>query len=302
MSPSTGHSRQHGAARSGALGGPRGSGQPSGLGVARPAGVPTAAAAGLDSVPAEKLRGIFRFLEDVWSTTGLELLNGAVLRSLAYRLGYLDGILVVGVEQRNGATSHHAVGSGLGRRIASEFSLLWGTVQPSRRTGRSAAADPVRELELLDETLRENEVGDRLVHSLPAPPGVCVLLALIAREGRRFDQIDRNVLASIAPHLNRIFRLHVTTNLDSTLVALLSPREHDVTRAIAKGYSNAEVADSLNMSVHSVKQHATSAMRVTGCRNRTQLALLWHRSTGTLLPNADIAGQRNLCTRAPDVN
>ena len=273
---------------------------PPGVGTApRPGAVPAAAGGGLAGVPADKLRGIFLFLEDVWSVNGLEMLSGTVLRSLARRLGYLDGIIVVGVEQRSGTTSHHAVGTGIGSRIASEFSILWETVEPSRRTGRSAADDPVRELELLDEMLRDNEVGDRMVHNLPAPPGVCVLLVLVAREGRRFGPDDRKILASIGPHLDRLFRLHVTVNMDMTLLALLSPREHDVTRAIAKGYSNSEVAGVLNMSLHSVKQHATSAMRVTGCKNRTQLALLWHRSTGTLLPSADIAGQRSLCTRTP---
>nr|MDT0664433.1 LuxR C-terminal-related transcriptional regulator [Micromonospora sp. DSM 115978] len=256
----------------------------------------------LDGIPPEKLRGMFLFGEDVWASNGLEMLSGTVLRSLAYRLGFHDGIVVVGVEQGAGVTSHHAVGTGLGSRVASELTVVRECVPPNPATGRSAAEDPLRELELLDETLRDNEVGDRLAYSLPAPPGVCVLLALLARPGQRFGQVDRSVFAAMAPQLDRIFRLHVTMNPDLTKLSLLTPREQEVARAIAKGYSNAEVARALKLSLDSVKHHATTAMRVTGCRNRTQLALLWHRSTGSLLPSADIAGQRNPRTRTPSVS
>nr|MDT0666057.1 helix-turn-helix transcriptional regulator [Micromonospora sp. DSM 115978] len=135
-----------------------------------------------------------------------------------------------------------------------------------------------------------HDVGDLVVHRLAGAAGVCALLVLVTPAGREFEPADENVLALIGPELSRIFCLHATICADVTLLARLSPRGQDVLRAVAKGYSNAEIAGMLNMSLHSVKQHAMRAMRVTGCKNRTQLALLWHRSSGALVPSVDVAG------------
>jgi DNA-binding NarL/FixJ family response regulator len=59
-------------------------------------------------------------------------------------------------------------------------------------------------------------------------------------------------------------------------LAALSPREHDVVRAIAEGQTNAEIAVSLLMSVPTVKAHVTHILTKAGLTNRTQLALLAH--------------------------
>jgi DNA-binding NarL/FixJ family response regulator len=59
-------------------------------------------------------------------------------------------------------------------------------------------------------------------------------------------------------------------------LAGLSPREREVVQAIAEGQTNAEIADSLLMSVPTVKAHVTHILTKTGLSNRTQLALLAH--------------------------
>jgi DNA-binding NarL/FixJ family response regulator len=56
----------------------------------------------------------------------------------------------------------------------------------------------------------------------------------------------------------------------------LSPREHEVVRAIADGQTNAEIAASLFMSVPTVKAHVTHILTKAGLANRTQIALLAH--------------------------
>ena len=56
----------------------------------------------------------------------------------------------------------------------------------------------------------------------------------------------------------------------------LSPREHDVALAVARGRSNAEIADELAMSVATVKAHVSHVLTKLDLGNRTQVALLVH--------------------------
>lgn len=55
---------------------------------------------------------------------------------------------------------------------------------------------------------------------------------------------------------------------------VLSPREREVAVAVAKGWSNAEIAGRLYLSVGSVKAHISSALAKLDLDNRVQLALL----------------------------
>ncbi|MBG6092070.1 DNA-binding NarL/FixJ family response regulator [Actinomadura viridis] len=59
-------------------------------------------------------------------------------------------------------------------------------------------------------------------------------------------------------------------------LAVLSPREHDVAVAVARGRSNAEIAAELFMGVATVKAHVSSVLGKLGLDNRTQIALLVH--------------------------
>ncbi|HEX6356690.1 response regulator transcription factor [Actinophytocola sp.] len=56
----------------------------------------------------------------------------------------------------------------------------------------------------------------------------------------------------------------------------LTPREHDVTLAIARGLSNAEIARSLDLSESTVKVHIGRIMAKLDATNRTQVAILVH--------------------------
>jgi DNA-binding NarL/FixJ family response regulator len=58
--------------------------------------------------------------------------------------------------------------------------------------------------------------------------------------------------------------------------ARLTEREGDVVLAVARGRTNAEIADELFLSIATVKTHISHAMTKLGLANRTQLALLAH--------------------------
>ncbi len=53
----------------------------------------------------------------------------------------------------------------------------------------------------------------------------------------------------------------------------LSPRETDVLRLIAAGYSNREIGEALKLSEGAVKNHASSLMNKLGARDRTRAVL-----------------------------
>ncbi|WP_063762369.1 helix-turn-helix transcriptional regulator [Streptomyces sp. NRRL F-5123] len=65
----------------------------------------------------------------------------------------------------------------------------------------------------------------------------------------------------------------------------LSPRELDVTRLVATGRSNRQIAEALFLSPKTVAQHLSSAMRKLGVSSRTALAVL---ATGTEFPQRDV--------------
>jgi len=60
------------------------------------------------------------------------------------------------------------------------------------------------------------------------------------------------------------------------VLATLTPREHEVTLAIARGLTNAIIAAELAMSITTVKAHVSSILTKLDLDNRTQIALLAH--------------------------
>jgi DNA-binding NarL/FixJ family response regulator len=60
---------------------------------------------------------------------------------------------------------------------------------------------------------------------------------------------------------------------DSARFGKLTPREREVLQLIAKGLANEEIAKTLFISKHTVKNHITNIYRKMGSRNRTKVAL-----------------------------
>jgi DNA-binding NarL/FixJ family response regulator len=64
-------------------------------------------------------------------------------------------------------------------------------------------------------------------------------------------------------------------------VAPLTQREEDVLATLARGRTNAEIADELHISLSTVKTHLASLMGKLGARNRVEMAM-WAYETGRM--------------------
>lgn len=62
-------------------------------------------------------------------------------------------------------------------------------------------------------------------------------------------------------------------------IELLTEREEEVLRTVARGRTNAEIADELYISLSTVKTHLASLMNKLGARNRVEIAM-WAHETG----------------------
>lgn len=94
---------------------------------------------------------------------------------------------------------------------------------------------------------------------------------------RRVAQGDPILSSSI---IRKLIDRAVTesTNHEQARAALgtLSPREHEVAMAIARGQTNAEIGIDLQMTVATAKAHTSRILTKLGLTNRTQIALLVH--------------------------
>jgi DNA-binding NarL/FixJ family response regulator len=70
------------------------------------------------------------------------------------------------------------------------------------------------------------------------------------------------------------------TNLDS-----LSTRELEVLRLVASGATNADVSESMGLSVHAIKFHLASTYRKLGVSNRTEAAVAYINAMSSVVPS-----------------
>jgi DNA-binding NarL/FixJ family response regulator len=66
-------------------------------------------------------------------------------------------------------------------------------------------------------------------------------------------------------------------------IAALTAREEEVLLAVARGLANVEIADTLHVSLSTVKTHLASLMNKLGARNRVEIAM-WAYETRRILP------------------
>jgi DNA-binding NarL/FixJ family response regulator len=72
--------------------------------------------------------------------------------------------------------------------------------------------------------------------------------------------------------LTRLLR-HWSGSAPQSADESLTPRELDIVRAVARGMTNAELGERLEISISTVKTHLAAVQRKIGARNRTEIAI-----------------------------
>ncbi|MGH8881038.1 MAG: response regulator [Stackebrandtia sp.] len=92
----------------------------------------------------------------------------------------------------------------------------------------------------------------------------------------------------VAPRVLEAFRTNVRPHLDETArVAELTDREHDVLRHMARGATNAEIADALIVSEATIKTHVGAVFSKLGVRDRAA-AIVFAYDHGLVEPHPGV--------------
>lgn len=92
----------------------------------------------------------------------------------------------------------------------------------------------------------------------------------------------RLILATLRRHLVPVLDSHLAKageEIRDRCLTTLTARERQITELVARGLTNRKIAECLFVTVDTVKKHLTGALGKTGCTTRTQLAVLWQRTT-----------------------
>ena len=193
-------------------------------------------------------------------------------------LGTLDGIEVVG-EARDGEEAVR-----LSRELRPDVCLMdirmpvLDGVEATRRLAGPDVADPVAVVVIttfdLDEyvhgALRAGATGFLLKDAGPE------LLGEAIRAAARGDSL---ISPSITRRLLATFAGTRRPTAPAQPIDALTEREEEVLLTIARGRTNAEIADELHISLSTVKTHIASLMTKLDARNRVEVAM-WAYETG----------------------
>ncbi|MBN9613097.1 MAG: helix-turn-helix domain-containing protein, partial [Actinobacteria bacterium] len=184
-----------------------------------------------------------------------ELLHCRALIGLGQRTEAVDGL-------QRAASSAAARGDTAEQRDAArELRQLGRRVIPTRGSGWAGLGRREREVAVLAaQGFSNRAIGDALFLSPRSVSG------LVRRVLAAFDVTRRAALATrIHPHLD---------GSRAASAPEFSPRQREVIALIARGATNAEIAEALGISPRTVERHVAAALAASGASSRTQLVHL----------------------------
>lgn len=171
------------------------------------------------------------------------------------------------------------------------------------RTARLTDRMSIRELESLEvyELLLEPRSSRyQLAATLTASNAALSLIALWRRDGDFTDaelevvEVVRRAIAAALAYRTAMLELSALAG-PAHRSEVLTPRQQEVCRLVARGLTNAQIGTRLGVSERTVRKHLEDVFARTGCASRTAVALWW-RSTTTVadapLSRAAPAGPR----------
>lgn len=153
-------------------------------------------------------------------------------------------------------------------------------VEATRQLAGPGVADPIAVVVITTFDTDENvhgalKAGARGFLLKDAGPELLVHAVRAAAAG------DALIAPSVTARLLATFSSAFDGREHARLVDPLTDREEEVLLTVARGRTNAEVADDLHISLSTVKTHLASVMNKIGARNRVEIAM-WAYETGRI--------------------
>ena len=109
-----------------------------------------------------------------------------------------------------------------------------------------------------------------LLKDVPPDALAGAIRAVAAGDAVVSPRITRQLLDRFSPHLPD---RHSPTGSGADLLAALTDREREIFTEVARGHTNAEIADRLHLSEATVKTHLTRVLAKLGLRDRVQTVI-----------------------------
>jgi DNA-binding CsgD family transcriptional regulator len=238
---------------------------------------------------AADLDAVLRVLEECERVGDPAEFRMTALEAIARHLDYRHTTFFVGTTLRQAFADRSPVANGCAARLVGQYvEQRWESdifSQPGSvallRDRRVVSLDQLQvphHLDVrryIDGFMLRNGIRAKFVIRLDTPAEHSALMGIIGSESGVFGPRDYAVAALLGRHVGALLRLHSAWPEVSGPLRGLSPRQSEVAQLVAEGWGNEEISRALSVTVGTVKKHVTAALAVTGCSNRTQLAVAW---------------------------
>ena len=235
------------------------------------------------------LNGVLQVLEDCERASSLHELRYATLEGIARYLGYRNVTFFVGRTPELCFSDRSAVILGRVERMLEPYLERYRPDDPFSRPpaiqlmlqSGVVSLDQLPALtrpnlrDYLDNFLFRGGMHSKMAILAHSSEQLTAAIGVLDEESGAFGQRDLAIARILGRHLGNLAARHVDPAPKKSLMSGLSVRQAEVVALVSQGLTNLEVACTLHISVDTVKKHLTSALRITGCQNRTQLALAW---------------------------
>lgn len=255
--------------------------------------VPTRTA---DLLNAADLRRSLGLLDECAQAADLLSFRETVVESMGRFFGFRHATFFLGTDVAGMFADPSPVVRGRATRLVGQYveaahlqdPFAQSAVLPMYRSRGVVALDhltPLRRQPATEEYLRgflfRGGIHAKLVIPLPAD-GATGGIGLLAEDSGSFGPREIELARLLGRHLTGLLRLYarqLPPREPAQAAVRLSPRQADVVRLVAAGLTNRQIAQTLVVGVDTVKKHLTRALDLSGCANRTQLALAWRAGT-----------------------
>lgn len=241
----------------------------------------TNAASVLDALPDRQMRAVLRVLERCSGIEDSERFRTTVVEAISSAFGIRDVTFFSGPSFEAAFADPDPVLTGAASDLLDEYQARWRdkdifATEAARRVLVSGGFIQLDDLHTLPAPQHSYVVDYLLPHGMT----VASAMHLRTRSGDAlvgmFDSrraLDRDDVVAVR-FLSSQLRAHaasVSFDTGDRLADVLSPRQLEVSRLVAQGMSNAEIAREMTLTEQSVKKYMSRIFAATGCPNRAAL-------------------------------